>query len=576
MERLDISRIQERLLNPKNRGTLQKAQRNQDRVKYHTLIDQFPGWQRQEYDFQQWVKALIPPDKFDVFRSLFRYPLKTTEISAEVFDKLSRVFNGLDRVTNIQGLDAEVRDDIEYYFNTQLDWFNRWQTEGFEYSKTEFNSFVVCDLPAEIPQGDTYPAPYFYWLFPENVVDYEVYDGFKGTLDWIAFKQPGNRLAFFDSYSYRVFRYENGQVIGEPILDNPHGLGYCPVFFFWNQPIDIRNPELKNSPILREMSSLEWYLFFYISKHYNDMSGSYPIFSVLQEDCNYDNENEYCEGGVLRGKEEGIYLLDQNGNPLPCPVCSKKRLVGPGTVVERPFPDSDNPDFDPIKRVSVDGTSLTYNVEEEKRLREEIIYRCTHNQNGIITQEAVNEDQVEANFEEQTQVLRRYKQSFEHIMNLVGATICRLRHGERFMSYNVNLGNNFYIETTSALRKQYQDARDAGASSTELALLNQKILETTNRGDNSQMERQMMLSNIEPLYGTTREEALTLYDKGLIDDATLYVKFNFDSLIKRFERENINITEFGVVSLSYDTRVNTIYNTLIDYANERRTNNTGA
>ena len=49
---------------------------------------------------------------------------------------------------------------------------------------------------------------------------------------------------------------------------------------------------------------------------------------------------------------------------------------------------------------------------------------------------------------------------------------------------------------------------------------------------------------------------------------TLRIKVNFASFIDRFERENINIIEFGA-QLDFDAKIRIIYNKLLEYVKEQ-------
>lgn len=82
---------------------------------------------------------------------------------------------------------------------------------------------------------------------------------------WIIFRQDDNRIAVIDDERYRVFTEEKGN-IGELLIDSPHDLGYCPARFFWNEPLSLREPDVKASPLTTELESLDWFLFYHLSK----------------------------------------------------------------------------------------------------------------------------------------------------------------------------------------------------------------------------------------------------------------------------------------------------------------------
>ena len=524
-------------------------------------------------DFLAWVDTLIPKDKAIIFKSLFRFPLKTNETTGIIFDKLSRVFDGRNPAFNYQFMNSEQRDDWEWYRQEVLDEPNVWQTKGWEHFKTEINSVLIVDLPAE--QTGEYPEPYFYWLPIQKVINYEVEDISKGTMKWIIFRLEDNRIAVLDDEYYRIYpEMKSGGLLSPPELENAHDLGYCPARFFWDAPLNLEDPDIKAHPLSRELAELDWLLYFHVSKKHLDTYAGYPIYSGYAVGCNFYNETngEYCDKGFLRS-EKGHWIFDVSGQGLlKCPKCGNKRLAGAGSYVEVPIPDKSNdmPDLrNPIQITTIDRASLDYNVDEEERKKEEIINSVCGTNTELVNEVAVNDKQVTASFENQNAVLNRIKKGFENAQNWVDETICRLRYGNLFISANVNLGTDFYTLSPQLLRKQYAEAKTAGASEAELDAMNTQILETEYRNNPLQLQRMIILSDLEPYRHFSRQEVLELQSKGLIDETNLQIKLNFASFVKRFERENANIIEFGVL-LPYERKIEIITDKFKEYANENR------
>lgn len=521
-------------------------------------------------DFLAYVSNLIPADKFKVFKTLFRYPVKTNEITGICFDKLSRIFDGRNPAFNYQFADSEQREDWEGYRQNVLGEPEIWSTRGWEYFKTEINSVLVVDLPKGQPASGDYPEPYFYWLPIEHVITYEV-DRRTGNMRWIIFRQDGGRIAVIDDERYRVFAEEKGN-IGELLVESPHDLGYCPARFFWDEPLNLHEPDVKASPLTSELESLDWFLFFHLSKRNLDMYGSYPIYSGYEQSCDFSNEEngDYCDGGFIKDKQ-GYYKFDQSGLLMRCPKCGDKRIIGAGSYVEIPVPDGDRqPDLrNPVQILTVDRDSLDYNVTEEERLRTNIITAVVGTNEQITTRDALNEQQVRANFESQTTILNRVKKGFESAQMFVDGTICRLRYGGAFLSAKINYGTEFYLSDVAQLRERYKVAKESGASEAELDALQTQIIETEYRHDPTQMQRMLVLSEIEPYRHLTRQETLDLYGKQLITEEELRVKLNFANFVRRFERENMNILEFGA-QIPYSKKIQVITDKIYSYASESR------
>mgnify|MGYP004505187569 CR=1 FL=1 len=521
--------------------------------------------------FLAMVENLLPHDKFVVFKTLFRYPVKTNEITEVCFDKLSRIFEGRNPAFNYLFASSEARDDWENYRQAVLNEPVVWQTKGWEFFKSEINSVLIVDMPRE--QTSETPEPYFYWLPIDDVLTYDA-DPTTGQMRYLVFKRKG-QIIVIDDMSYRVWedKKDTGIPEGEPILETLHDLGYCPARFFWDESISLDDPDVKESPISCVLESLDWFEFFHISKRQLDLMGAYPILSGYEQNCDFTNaENgDYCDGGFLKNKQ-GYYKLDMAGTLMRCPKCGNKRIVGAGSFVEIPVPNGgeNQPDLrNPVQMLSVDKASLDYNVSEEKRLREDIITSVVGQAEIITNREAFNEQQVQANYENVTTILRRVKRGFENAQTWVDSTICRLRYGEQFISAKIDYGTDFFLASVDELWEKYKKAKESGASESELDMLQNSIIETEYRNDPTQLRRMKILADLEPYRHMTREEAIEMREKNLISDSDLRIKLNFSNFVNRFERENTNILDFGT-EIQYAKKIDKIMSEFERYAKEQK------
>jgi hypothetical protein len=218
--------------------------------------------------------------------------------------------------------------------------------------------------------------------------------------------------------------------------------------------------------------------------------------------------------------------------------------------------------------VTVDRGALDYNVEEQKRLREEIITAVVGQDEIVTNRDAFNEQQVQANFESVTTVLNRIKKGFEAAQQWVDETVCRLRYGRYFLSARVNYGTEFYLYSPDELRKRYRAAKDAGASESELDMMQNQILQTEYRNDPTQLRRMLILAELEPFRHLSRVEVSDLFSKNLVSEQDLRIKLNFPNFVRRFERENTNILEFGN-AIPYQRKIETIMAEFRRYADEQ-------
>lgn len=570
----DVGAIREKITENKRADVLSRARLHQMRIKFHTVkrVTSFnsPYISIPLTQFLAMVENILPHDKFVLFKALFRYPVKTNEITDICFDKLSRIFDGRNPAFNYQFVNSAQRDDWENYRQEKLHEPDVWSTKGWEFFKSEINSVLIVDVARE--QTTELPEPYFYWLPISDVITYKA-DHTTGVMDYIVFRRK-DEIVVLDDETYRVWDdvKHTGQIEGMPKVEARHDLGYCPARFFWNEPISLEDPDVKASPLSGELESLDWFVFFHISKRQLDLMGAYPILSGYEQSCDFTNaENgDYCDGGFLRDKQ-GRYKLDMAGLLLRCPKCGNKRIIGAGSFVEIPVPNAEEnqPDLrNPVQILKVDRDSLDYNVDEQKRLREEIITAVVGQDEIVTNRDAFNEQQVRANFENVTTVLNRIKKGFEAAQQWVDETVCRLRYGRYFLSAKINYGTEFYLYTVDELRERYKAAKDSGMSESELDLLNNQILETEYRNDPTQLRRMLLLAELEPYRHLSRQEVSELYEKNIVSEEDLRIKLNFPNFVRRFERENTNVLDFGV-EIPYKRKIEIIMEQFRSYAREQ-------
>ena len=517
-------------------------------------------------EFAEWVQKLIPKDKYRIFLSLFKFPTQNIELTGKIYGELERVFDGRNSAVTFQFLDPTLSDDWEAYRHDVLKEPEIWRSKGWDALRTAINCVMIIDLPTE-QQGER-PEPYFYFLGIENVIDFQA----KGeALEWIVFAQPGKRIAAFDDTFMRVFQLNEKGEIEELITEVQHGLGYCPAKFFWTTPLSQEQPDIKKSPLSPQLGNLDWLLFFRVSKRHLDLYAPYPIYSAYAADCNFRNNEtgDYCDGGFLRNIK-GEYKIFRDGTVERCPVCSEKRIAGVGSFIEVPIPKDNRPDLrDPVTITTIDRNSLDYNTEEEKRLADEIYSKVTGTGGEVQQKESINEMQVTANFEDKKNVLLSLKTNFEKAQTFVDETICRLRYGESYLSSNINWGTEFYLYSTEDLQTIYNEAKKSGASEARLDMIADQIIATENRNNPLQMQRMFLLKQLEPYRHLTLSELQGLANRQLIDPIMMLIKINFATFVDRFERENINILEFGS-ALPLDRKIDIINQKFIEYAKEQQ------
>lgn len=568
--RLDRRKIEAELIAPSKSRQIELALEQQERIKFHTDTSLEVSRTASYTRFKTFISSILPQDKVDNTLNLLKFPLPTNEITDKVFVKLSKIFDGRNPAFNYQFKNTQERDDWEWYRQEVLNEPQVWSNKAWDFFKTEINCVMIVDMPSIPDATDKYPQPYFYFVPIGSVVSYKVND-ITGNMDWIIFHSDDKIIAI-DGESYKTYEHKDKK-LGKRLSESPHGLPYCPARFFWTEPLTLSNPDIKKSPLSKELSNLDWYLFKLLGKRHLETYASYPIYSGFEEECDFmDKDGNSCRGGHLVGAD-GNWITDLYGNPTPCPLCrGKKQLAGAGSFITVPIPSADQPDLrKPIDILTIDKDSLDYNREEVKRLEEQIISACVGVDNTILNEVSVTDKQVDASYESQDSVLNRIKKGFEVAQEFVDKTCCLLRYGETFLSAKINYGTEFYTLTPEVLRKRYSQAKSGGATESELDALREQMIETEFRHNPIVLQRMLILSDLEPFVHSTKGEVLNYYQQGLVSAEDFTLKSDFSTFIRRFERENDNIIEFGS-AMPYNEKIKTIYQTLLNYAKERKQN----
>lgn len=569
---LDLNQIKKILQERHKQHIIKKAVNLQKRVRFHTETSiSLYDYSVPASSFLDWVSHLLPKDKFETFKHLFQYPLPSSAVIEDVYRELERVFYSRNSSASYQFTSSELLEDWLNYKKNFLHEPDVWKTEGWKQMQVSPNSILVIDLPVQ--QSSFRPEPYFYWLNITEVIDYELADKSTTNFEWLIFKQPDNKIAVFDDSTIRVYQLNEKNEIQSLVTEAIHNLGFCPARFYWSTSVNEQYPDVKKNPITKELSRLDWFLFFSISKQHLDLYAPYPIYSAYEADCNYENNEtgEYCDGGYLRDSD-GNYEILADGSVKKCPCCSEKRIAGPGSFIEVPVPNSAegvNDMRNPIQITTIDKDSLDYNVDECKRLHDEIVVSVV-GQGGtasVSDKEAINETQVAANFESKTSVLNALKTNFEQAQKFIEDTICKLRYGSSFISSSISWGTEFYVFTVQELYSKYKSAKESGASETELDAILQQILEVEYRNNPLVLQRMLILKQLEPYPHKTQQEVLDLYKESLLNVNYVKLKINFSELISKFERENIDIVEFGS-TLPLRQKIQIIKDKLLEYVGQ--------
>jgi len=430
--------------------------------------------------------------------------------------------------------------------------------------QSAIDSVWFVDFP-EVQQS-TMPEPFNKLINIKDVVDikndefnncqYLIYASGKWVVAYDAelIRVYENR-AFITDIRDKLKTTISGFDIGSPIKEIPHGLGYTPARMFWSNPLDSQNFINKEAPITKVLSDLDWLLFHMVSKKYMDVSNAYPILAA------YESDDDSGDPDRTENKDR------TDGGKRP----SGNKMIGPGSYVELPAPvdgnDSDLMRSDPIRMISPDTDTLDWHVKEEIRLKDTIFKSVVGTDTGQRNDAAKNEMQIESAFESQKSVLFNVKRNFEIINKFADVTIAKLRYGEGFVGCTIDYGTEFFLKTVEDLHNDLKKAKETGAGEAIISNISDKILNTEYKEDRQSRIRAEIIRDIDPLPERDLEEAIKIFEKGAIDKINFVIKSNLLNFVRRFERENITLSEFAK-NIDYAKKISLITEKFKEYANE--------
>lgn len=569
------------LQNPKNEKAIINAKKQNDRLTFHCEpVQKMESLSNYSYDFFSWIEGLLDPTKAARFKQLINMPLPTVEFMESVFDELSKMYDSQDKVFKIEMIDSELNDDANNYLSS-IKHHSNWRQKSFDYFKTKINCFVICDMPET--QDELYPKPYWYFISIDKIHDVVINK--NGQVEYISFEieksnneNEEKRIAIIDDKAYYVYYKLKDNDSWVEAINSPHsiydettgelieGLGYCPAKSLIDDSIVNTCYIDKKGPSTNSLGNLDWLLFWEISKKYLDSYGAWPIIVSYKQKCNYRNNlGVECNDGFLYSGE--------NTKPEPCPKCSSPSLIGPGSRYEINAPQSkeehDLLDSGMIKFIEISNDKLDFCIKELDRLKTELFINMVGFDGDVMQKEAINEDQVQSQFESRETVLMRWAIKLAQTEKFVIDTIMKLRYGTYFIKSVIDYGSIFYIKKVEDLMTDYEHAKKTGMPLYLLKQIRDQINQTRYKNNPDLYQRNFILEMLEPYPDYTINELKNL-GIDVSDPENFVLKLNFNNFIARFETENANVIEFGKL-ISFDEKINIIKSKLLSYVSRSKT-----
>lgn len=553
---LDLNQIKELLKNPENTGNISKAAKHEKRLRFHIDTSMSSQDAKSVYnDFIKYAETALTEGNYYKFLYMLRFPVYTNEVCDQIFHTLQKVNEGIDSIDTVNFTSEDAKEDYN-----EFDPLKNWNIESFEKMQGYINSVLIADLPQN--QDLSKPEPYYYFKNIDSF--YSIGSEDNVTIDNVLFINEDILFVFDDEY-YRTFRIDDKREIIEVLSESKHELTYCPARFLWTDYINSEDKFVKKSPLSTKLTDLDDLLFDMVNKRSLDLHAAYPIYWVSEVKCDYKG----CDGGFLKDTLKNEYII-QGDSVVKCPLCTKKRMAGAGTVITKPTPRPDEKESNtaPIGILPVDAPSLQYTAKSNAEKKLTIIKDVTGSSNELINQ-AVNEKQVIASLESQTAVLNSLKHNFESSKSWLISTICNLRYGNLYVGNTVSYGTKFDNISAQVLAQMYNEAKGSGLSDIELDAIQEQRIYSIYKNNPEKLNRAKLLLHLEPYRHLSKKEVLEqeISEFSLFSRENVAIKLNFSNFISRFEREQLPITQFGS-ELELSKRIDSILKIIKSYVEQ--------
>lgn len=486
------------------------------------------------------IKKILPRDKYSMFLLLLRFPIETNKIVNEIYQSLSKIFNGKNPISKIG------YDTLEDILSIE-----DWRRKAWEVYKEDPSSIMVVDMPTVTDSEKALP---YYYFVPSSSIKAIELDG--DDINYLAFTNNSKETVFICDQFYRVFNETS------LLKEIPHNIGYCPAKHLIRDRLNTSNEYLRDNPVMKLLNDIDWLLCNRVFKRYASLYMPFPIHWGMEQDCSYASGDTICDGGYLVNDDQ--HLIDYDGGLKKCPKCGD-RIQGVGAFIDVPTNVEGIP-TPPVGYVPSDSQAFK-NISEEILSDEKAIYSsATGNYLEAINNQAVNEKQVLSLHESRKTVLENIKVNFETAEAWIIKT-CVVAYSGKVIEPMINYGTDFFVSTTTEAINNYQAGKMDSIDPMILDELQDEVFALKYKNNAEKQERFRIIANIDPLRHMSFENSLTLLAQGLVKKEDVYLHLNLSSLMLKLEQKHGSVLLIGE-KLDFDKRVAMIKEHIIKIAIE--------
>ena len=468
-----------------------------------------------------------------------------------------------------------------------------WKGESMEYFVknflrdslyTEFNGFVIVEqgqvnilddgTVTETRDGvisivkDKKVKPYIIFRPIEMIRDF---DSSGNTVEYIiidwGYADEDEKIKLWrviDDRQDVLVRQEGGSFLIDESSRMDNELGFVPVLQISTRLQSPIIDEVKTSYMWQTIPLLKTYLTQWAEHVITAILYSHPIYYQLGQRCEYEDENGKCEDGEYS-------WTDVKGNPQTksCPSCKGKGATANRDVsaaILLPQVDEQGQTYSPTNVagfITPPVEALTEQRDELNWLEDKILRTGTGMNRVAETQIEKTATEAMINYKPLEEIIGEIIDNIEYIERNLTDIIGKIFYGDKFLRSSIVYNRSLNLRDENTVLQEIEQAKTAGASASFVRTLHDELIHSRYLHSPIDLERNLILSELEPFIGYTPEE-LNKYFSGFVDNETMIFKVYFTDYIVRFENENTLITDYQD-NKPLNERVEAIKKILLEY-----------
>ena len=496
----------------------------------------------------------------------------TMQITSIIIDNLNRWVNAQGTVKKADFRDSKKNKEYEEILDQV------WNGNSFDYFiktfykeaiYTDFNGFALATKPklienivdkeGVISQYNGEPLkPYIIFISIKDVYDYKL-TGDK--VEYLIIKLGDKEFRLIDDAKDVIINYSNNKINSYEAIENE--IGYVPARKITNINNNLLNSQVKTSPISHIIPALNRYFSSDSDLRIQFIKHAYPKLAIVTKECKTCNGQghvyDMINGDMDINTKKTCNTCDGTGREIPISRDGVLGLPQYLTQGDTPYPGT------PASYINPEVESLRICIEDLEKQRKDILYSGTGDKGLIsenITEETATSTIVSSrSLEDRIAEISAMVEDFEIFMKTALKDMYTGLQSSTDFTITVKYGRRIAVKGENELIEEIKAAKLAGLPGSFIQSLQRDMIYSKYKNNQSELERQLILADVEPFCGFTVDELMKF--TGMVDKEDLYLKVNFDSLVDQFEEDYI-IQDF-MAGDDYKKRVNAIKTKLKEY-----------